>query len=383
MRVKSKNKGTVAKLKKNGCLFKMIWIVFIGFVSVLTAKYAMIGINDMLGIGRGNEDITIEIPADIGFDGVVGVLSESGAIKSAGFFKMYVFATKTSKNFAPGTYELRTNMDYEKILSRIRDKAEGKDTVSVTFREGMNVLEVADLLAENGVCGKEVFLDVCNSGKFDEKYDFVKNIINKKDRYYNLEGYLFPDTYEFYKSEDASTTVSRFLSNFQTKIVQKAEVSGYTNLMSIKELASEAGKSVDDLISMASLIQAESANKSDMFKVSSVIHNRLKIPPGEKSKFGEFDLNKLRIDSTVWYPYRRKNLVPAGLAAKFTGRYDTYEIQGMPAGAICNPGIDAVMAALRPESTDYYYFCHSSSGSAYYAKTNDAHIVNLKRAGLL
>jgi UPF0755 protein len=136
-------------------------------------------------------------------------------------------------------------------------------------------------------------------------------------------------------------------------------------------------------MNIASLIQAEAANKEDMYKVSSVIHNRLNtIPNGGYSPFGEFSMGILRIDATVYYPYRNKAAVPKNASQSVSSNFNTYKIEGLPPGPICNPGIDAILAALSPAKTDYYYYCHSESGEAFYAKTNDAHLINLRKAGL-
>jgi UPF0755 protein len=132
---------------------------------------------------------------------------------------------------------------------------------------------------------------------------------------------------------------------------------------------------LDQLLTLASMIQAEAADKDDMAKVSSVFHNRL-------NSGGKDDLLRLRSDPTTYYPYRQKSLVPAELRDTYKSRYDTYTIEGLPPGPICNPGMDAIDAALNPADTDYYYFCHDAKGKAYYAKTNTQHQANLKKAGL-
>ena len=117
--------------------------------------------------------------------------------------------------------------------------------------------------------------------------------------------------------------------------------------------------------------------------VSSVIHNRLRtIDYGGKNSFGEYSIGILRIDSTVYYPYKTKSAVPENIRKTFKSNYDTYKIEGLPPGPICNPGMDAILAALNPAQTNYYYYCHSTSGEAFYAKTNDEHILNLRKAGL-
>ncbi|MDR1627218.1 MAG: endolytic transglycosylase MltG [Oscillospiraceae bacterium] len=377
-------KKVILKSQKNGCFFVMVWFVFLAFIAVFITRYAMNGINDMLGIGKGNNTVTVDIPQNSNLDLVSKILYENNVIANPNFFKLYSFVTKSTKGFSQGTYELRPNMDYEEILNHIRNQANSKDIVSLTFREGMNIIEISDLLNENKVCDKEDFLNACKSKQFNEKYDFVKDIPQNSDRYYLLEGYLFPDTYDFYRGEIAEDSINRFLNNFQKKIIHKSTLENYNDKVSVKELAAQGGKDVENLIIIASLIQAEAANKEDMYKVSSVIHNRLRtLSTGGKNNFGEYDLDRLRIDSTVWYPYRSRNVVPSDVIGSFKSKYNTYDINGLPPGPICNPGLEAIKAALKPDTTEYYYFCHSASGSAYYAKTNSVHLVNLRKARLI
>lgn len=381
MKIFEKNK--IAKYQKNGCFFKIAWIVFLCLISALLARYALAGINDMLAVGKNVGTVMVEIPEGSSLDSVAEILRQNKIINEKQFFKIYAKMTKSSQNFLPGIYELETNMDYQAILNHLKNQSNIKNVVEVTFTEGMNILECAELMDKNHVCKKEDFLQCCNSNQFDDKYNFIKSIDNYKDRVYKLEGYLFPDTYKFYQGETLSNVISKFLSNYQKKIIKKDKIEGYEEKVSIKELAEKKGLSVDKLMNIASLIQAEAADKEDMYKVSSVIYNRLStIQNGGYTPFGEAAMGILRIDATIYYPYRNKTSVPKNVAKNSDNNFNTYKIEGLPPGPICNPGIDAVLAALNPAKTDYYYYCHSESGEAFYAKTNDAHIANLKKAGL-
>ena len=174
-----------------------------------------------------------------------------------------------------------------------------------------------------------------------------------------------------------------YLNNFEEKIFKKKSVKGYTSKINIESIAEEKGMSLNDLIILSSLIQAEAANIDDMYYVSSVFHNRLKTLDSDvQSKFGEFGLNRLESDATLWYPFKSKNDIPSDRLNEFPGKYDTYKIPGLTVGPICNPGLDAIDAALNPKDTDYYYFCHSNDGNSYYAKTDAEHQQNLVKAGL-
>lgn len=373
------------KSKKNTYLFRSIWIVMIVLVSVMIIKYILVGINDMLAINRESSEskVVVEIPKGSGVNEISNILYTSGIIKDKSFFKLYAVLTKSAKKFTQGTYEMKPGMDYEAIVNYLQTQSNRTDTLNLTFTEGKTILEYAQILSENEICDYDEFLSVCNSDIFDNEYKFLSDINNASERYYKLEGYLFPDTYTFYKGEDPKNTVTRFLDNFYNKVYVKKNVEGYSSKINIAELAEEKGMSLNDLTILASLIQAEAADVEDMYYISSIFHNRLSTLNNDGlNEFGEFGMNKLGSDVTVWYPYKNKNDVPADKLNEFPGKYDTYNNAGLPKGPVCSPGLDAIDAALNPKDTDYYYFCHSNDGDSYYAKTNSAHQNNLAKAGL-
>lgn len=371
------------KSKANTYLFRTVWIVMIVFASILFTKYILVGVNDMLAINREQSTVTIEIPANPNVMTVARVLSDSHVIKNESFFRLYSFLTRSNKKFTQGKFEIETNMDYEAIINYIQSQTNRVDVINITFPEGLDVKRYANLLESNGVCKSSEFLEACNSNDFDDNYSFIKEISNTDQRYYKLEGYLFPDTYKFYQGEDPKYTIKRFLNNYESKIIDKKKVEGYDHKVSIEDQAKESGMSMEDLLILASVIQAEAADEEDMYKVSSVLHNRLKtIDNDGVNKYLEAGLNKLSCDSTVWYPYKSKDEIPSNVKDTFKSKYNTYEIIGLPPGPICNPGLTAIDAALHPANTDYYYFCHSSSKDSYYASTISEHNINLVKAGL-
>lgn len=373
------------KSKKNTYLFRSVWLVMVVLISVIIIKYILVGINDMLAINRESSDnkITVEIPKGAGVNKVSDILYNSGIIRDKSFFKLYSLFTKSSGKFTQGIYEMRLGMDYEAIVNYLQTQSNRIDTIDVTFPEGKTILEYAQILSDNGICAYDDFLNVCNSNTFDSEYEFISDIDNPEERYYKLEGYLFPDTYTFYQGENPEYTVTRFLENFYNKIYSKKSVNGHSSKVSIAGLAEERGMSLNNLIILSSLIQAEAADIEDMYYISSIFHNRLSTLENDGlNKFGEFGMNRLESDVTVWYPYRNKSDIPSDKLSEFTGQYDTYNNVGLPKGPVCNPGVDAIIAALNPKDTDYYYFCHSNDGNSYYAETNSEHQKNLVTAGL-
>ncbi len=378
------------KAKKNGCLFRMIWLVMVVLVSVIFAQYVMVGVNDMLAITRTEEKIvSITIPKDASLDQITDILYDNGVISSKTFFKLYANVTKSTAGFTQGTFDIETNRDYQSIINFMQSDMNRTDVVTIQFTEGMTILEYANLLEKNQVCSAEDFLKVCNSNHFDEDYTFLKELTNVSKRYYKLEGYLFPDTYNFYVGEDPYSVVRKFLANYTQKIYYtKSRVEGFEDKVTVEERAESIGMTVDEVTTLASLIQAEAANKDDMYVISSILHNRLNtIENGGNSPFGDSGLNYLQLDSTIYYPYRSLNKVPSSIRKNFESRYNTYNIIGLPYGAICNPGMDAIEAALTIEESDYYYFCHKAAegdqpAEAYYASTLQQQLDNMAMAGL-
>ena len=234
------------------------------------------------------------------------------------------------------------------------------NTVRVMFPEGTTVSQIAFMLEENGVCSASDFMAEANNPLNLEGFSFV--IPNPEERAFLLEGYLFPDTYEFYKNESASSAIKRFLKNTQSKLTDE-----------IIAECNKLGFTVDEILTLASIIQEEAGNPSEMPKVSSVLHNRM-----QSSKFP-----RLQCDVATFYlrdyvkPY-----VDEVRYNELTELYNTYKCEGLPAGPITNSGIDAVKAALFPADTNYYYFVTDSDGVYHYAKTWSQHLENCDIAGL-
>ena len=377
------SKNRLKKNKYNRYFFRTVWIVMLCLISILMSRYILIGVDDMLAIGYESVPIQVEIPENANINSVSKILKKNGIIKEEEFFKLYTYLTRSKKKFIPGSYELNKSMDYQAILNHIQSESNVRDIIEVTFTEGMNIIECSELLEKSGICDKDEFLNCCNSEKFEDKYSFLKEISNAKDRVYKLEGYLFPDTYKFYRGEKVENIITKMLNNYKKRVLEYTTNGNSDEKINIKLMAQNKNMTVDKIIIIASLIQAEAADKQDMYKVSSVIYNRLNTAGNNgKNIFGEFSLDYLRIDATMYYPYRTKKNIPKNIASTFKSSYNTYNIKGLPPGPICNPGTDALLAAINPEKTDYYYYCHSKDGKAFYAKTNDTHLSNMKKAGL-
>lgn len=233
-------------------------------------------------------------------------------------------------------------------------------TVRVMFPEGSTAVQIAQLLEKNGVCPAEDFLAAANDREIAAKYGF--DIPDPENRSFLLEGYLFPDTYDFYRGESAETAIGRFLKNTASK---------YDGEFIAR--CGEKGFTLDEILSLASVIQEEAGDPAEMGKVSSVLNNRL-----ESKRFP-----KLQCDVTVFYLNEYvKPYVSEERFEELKELYNTYICSGLPEGPITNSGIDAVYAALDPDETDWFFFVTDADGVYHYAETWEEHVANCREAGI-
>lgn len=380
-------KNSKIKVKKSPervRLFKIVFVSYIISMVLMLGQFFIFGTCDMLAMTREENVVTIEIPKNSSQSKIADILHEKGVIKEKSFFKLFLILTGGAKKIIPGTYEIKTNKDYQGIISFLQSNSNrlNSDLVDLTIPEGKNILEIAELLEKNEICNKDEFIRKCQSNEYNDKFNFLKELDNK-DIFSKVEGCLFPDTYKFYKNIEPGVAIKKFLNNFEKKIFSSETLDENSKSTSIKEQAEKKGMSIKDLIIMASIIQSEAANEDDMYKVSSVIHNRLDtIKNSGKSQFGDYGLSKLEMDSTMYYPYKSKDKIPQDMVGSFESKYNTYKFEGLPIGSVCNPGLVAIDAALNPKDTQFYYFCHDKDKKPYYGKTLAEHEANLKKAGL-
>ncbi len=238
------------------------------------------------------------------------------------------------------------------------------NTVKVTFPEGYTAKQIAEKLEENGVCSAKDFMSLLQGDYYKSlDYGFITGIENAEDKAFVLEGYVFPDTYEFYKGESAEQALSRFLKNTDAKLTEE-----------LYFRADELSFTMDEIITLASIIQEEAGDPKEMPLVSSVLHNRLNSP----------DYGKLQCDVTINYVNDCITDSPYidGDTSRYAELYNTYKCEGLPAGPICNPGIDAIKAALYPAESNYFFFVTDKDWNYYYAETYAKHKANCKAVGL-
>ena len=345
-------------------------------VGVFLAWKVIVGLMDYTGMAKKSHEADIVIDSTMNVDDIAETLHENGIIEMPWLFKTYINMKNESEGFLDGEYTVNSTMSYSNIITLLKTVRQYTNTVTVMIPEGYNAQQIGQLLEENLVCRADDFEKYYRSKL--EKYDFEEQITVTENRFYALEGYLFPDTYEFYVIDDlpdkpsmdtsqyAKQAAEKMYSNFQNKITKK-----------MYARAKELGMTFDEVVTLASIIQKEGTNEENMANISSVFHNRL-----EKM----YEYPHLQSDTTDNYieDVIRPNIPSSSLALyeNVITAYDTYTCEGLPAGPICSPGLEAINAALYPAETDYYYFLSSSDGVFYYASTVEKHEQNIIDAAL-
>ncbi len=262
-------------------------------------------------------------------------------------------AEPSSKNFVLTTAEKATQTTTKLITTTA-----AKQTVKVTVNEGDSLTQIFKKLDENGVADFDELMQTAQTYDYSY-YPLVAKIPASEKRCFKLEGYLFPDTYEFYTNQKPQDAIGKFLRNGKARITD-----------SMVSRANALGYSMDEVLTVASIIEKEGAKSSEVAKIAAVIYNRLEAGM------------KLQMDSTIYYIERNVKPYLTGDINRYNSYYNTYKCSALPAGPISNPGMRTINAALYPEDVDYLYFCHDENANYYYAATYEEHLKNLEIAGI-
>lgn len=337
-----------------GCLTTFSYCLLIIGLSVLLSAFAILGANDMFALVKDDTEVTVTIPENATLSEIADIMAENEVINYSKLFWAFAKMTNMDNRILPGTYTLNASMDYRTILSKIKYVPDSKKIVTVTIPEGMTQDDIFALLEENEVC--EAYLLKAYAQYYDFSYKFLKGLPYSEKR---LEGYLFPDTYDFYVGEAPERVLRKFLANFNRKWD-----------VDLKSRAENINMSIRDVMIIASMIEREAKFDEERPMIASVIHNRLK----------DDDFPHLQIDATVHYAIDDWSRALTTSDLKVDSPYNTYLCEGLPAGPICNPGLATIRAALYPEETEYYYYVARKNGWHFFAETNAEHEANILRA---
>ena len=327
--------------------------------SMLLAGIGWFLANDLCALDKGNETCTVTIEKGDGVFAIANKLKKAGLIELRGFFVLFEIVTGAKKDIDPGTYELNTSMDYRSLVRSMYDpeaaRREQEGLVLVTIPEGYTVQQIVDLLAEKGIATKEELLDAVTNFDFSEDYSFIDK--SRTGQVNHLEGYLFPDTYEFSTKKSAVYAIDTMLTNFNNR------VSGEL-LTQIKQ----SKYTLQEIITLASMIEKEATGDyEERANISSVFHNRLERSNSETGTL-------LQSCATVYYALSLEGKGKEYFNTEMDSPYNTYIHGGLPVGPIANPGLASIRAAVNPNNTNLYYFALGKDGVSHFFRTYSEHL---------
>lgn len=334
-------------------------------------------LNEVFGFYKPNKGVKIiEIARGTSLAQISKILKSEGIVNSRVLFDIYARFSGFGSKLKYGAFNLNSSMSYFKIVQILTDESKNETgSVQLNVFEGSNMFNLQKKYCDEKSFDVVEFVEKLNNENIYGKFDFVKKLKldQLKQAYYPMEGFCAVDSFNVREGYGSETAARLVLSEFDKVITTLSD-----------ELESDIEKSgfnLWQLITLASVIQAEVSNVEDMAKVSSVLHNRLK-----KRRQG-LSFKRLECDSTRKYAENIQQSMEKKFGkvdSKKVDSYNTYKCTGLPAGPICNPGVKAIEAAVRPAKTDYFYFCVDlKDGKAFFARTFEEHRENLKKAHLI
>ena len=347
----------------------LLYVCCVLAVAVLLAVAVWRCADDVLSLTKEDAEVTVSIPDGATISQIAGELKSKGLVRYETLFKFYCWASHAEKTIEPGTYTLNSRYDYHALVSNMIEASPDRAVVEVTIPEGYECEDIFRLLEADGVCSYQDLADTAASYEF--AYDFLQEIPYGSEN--RLEGYLFPDTYQFYMSDDPANVIDKFLRNFDNKftddlydaldalndrLAQRMRTNGFTETE-----ITDGRLSLYDLITVASLVEKETAKTSESASIASVIYNRLcsKLYPC------------LEIDATIQYALAERNEILSNADKGVISPYNTYTNAGLPAGPIANPGMNSIRAALYPAETKYYFYALDTTGVHHFSETYYEH----------
>ncbi len=360
-------------------LAKAVLYIVVVLIVAAYLSYFVISIgNDLFALVTGSAEIKITLPENATEEEVTELLFENGLIEYKWVFSLFMqhYGDGEALQFIAGEHTLNTNMNYSQLLNALTTTYQARKIVTLTFPEGYTVDDIIDLFVENGIGTREGFIEAIN--EYPYKHEFVRLLDENgwpEDRVYRLEGYLYPDTYDFYTDTEEYLAINKLLNNFNDKVWLDWKVT-------YSEICEAEGFTLDDIVTLASMVEAEGKTAEDFECISYVFHNRL-------SHSDNFP--KLESDATIQYAYQlagQDRIQDASqIDVNFDSPYNTYLYDGLPPGAICNAGLDAILAAIYPsppldengKEIKAYFFVSNNAGKTYYAATISGHENNKER----
>ncbi len=338
----------------------MIVVIFIAVIFTMFGSYSYA----LTEVSKVDESVLFVVQSGESKITIAEHLKSAGLIRSKYALLFYLFFN-TDLNLQAGTYELNRNMDATSIIDVIHEGKVKMDTITFTFVEGKNMNDFIKMISNAFPYTEKEVKAVLNNQEFIkslvEKYDFLTDEVLDGNIYYALEGYLFPDTYEFLENVSIEEIVMKMLDNTQVKL---------------SSLDSYAEYSIHELLTMASIVELEAVSENDRASVAQVIFKRLSMGKG------------LGMDVTTYYAVQKalgETLTMNDL--KTVNPYNTSESNSsmagkLPVGPICNPSLMSIKAVLNPSDTEYiWFYANIRTHEVFFAETYEEFIAIQREVG--
>ena len=353
------------KRKKGEILFGLphiivtcVWLAVILAIGVTLGRMLWICAADVLAFGREDKAVTITIYESDTIDDIAQKLHENDLIQYPGLFKLYASFAVDEGEIDAGIWDLNTRYDYHALVNMMSIGSTRSVVEDLLIPEGYTCRQIFELLEEKKVCTAQDLAAYAASGELGD-YWFLEGVERGTEKC--LEGFLFPDTYDFYKNSSPREVLDKLLSNFEYRFTEEMA----TQLETLNANVTGGTFDIYDVIIVASMIEKETANNEESPKIASVIYNRLFDWGGTPAY--------LNIDASIIYALNGKtDLTKEDLRVE--SPYNTYTNVGLTPGPISNPGLASIKAALNPANTDYYYYVlNPAAGTHQFSKTLEEH----------
>lgn len=351
-----------------------VWLAIIVMIGVSLGRMIWVCAADVLAFGRDNQSVTVTIEKGATIEDIAQTLKDKGLIRYPGLFKIYSDLSGAEEEIVPGTYTLNTILDYHALVGQMSPRSSSRMVLSdILIPEGYNCRQIFELLEEKGVCSVEELEEYAANGEFADFW-FLEGL-ERGDKYC-LEGYLFPDTYDFYAGSTPREALGKMLLGFEARFTEEL----YNQLPALNERFSQMMKNkglsdeyiadnqigLHELLTIASLIEEETANSGESPNIASVIYNRL----SSKNEWERY----LGIDATIIYALGEHKEVLTAEDLAIDSPYNTRTHAGLVPGPISNPGLDSIKAALNFADTKYYYYVlNPETGVHQFSETYEEH----------
>lgn len=336
-------------------LVTFVWLALILAIGVTAGRMLWVCASDVLAFGREDQVVTITIYESDTMDDIIEKLYSNGLIRYRSLFQLYASISDAEEDIQPGIYDLNTRYDYHALVNSMSPSS-SRSVVELTIPEGYTCQQIFALLEENRVCTAVDIGAYAVDGELDD-YWFLENV--ERGSEYCLEGFLFPDTYQFYQNSTPREALEKMLDNFEVRFNEEMRA----QIETLNANVTGGGYTVREVVIVASLIEKEAAAPSEAAAIAGVIYNRL-------FRWGDTPAY-LNIDAALVYAQGGDNQT---IDTTLDSPYNTYTHVGLTPTPIANPGLSSLEAALNPETHDYYYYVlNPSTGMHQFSTTYEEH----------